>query len=40
MAPTVIEIAAGSAAKEFKKESATARLLGSGRRYFFNGKHP
>ena len=30
MAPQVVEMAAGSAAKEFKKESATARLLGSG----------
>ena len=32
MAPAVVEKAAqaGSAAKEFKKESATARLLGSG----------
>lgn len=30
MAPAVIEVVAGSAAKEFKKESATARLLGSG----------
>ncbi|MCJ1427276.1 hypothetical protein MMC29_005179 [Sticta canariensis] len=29
MAPAVLEVAAGSAAKEFKKESATARLLGS-----------
>ena len=31
MAPQVIEAAAGSAAKEFKKESAAARLLGSGK---------
>ncbi|KAL9106920.1 MAG: hypothetical protein Q9227_008106 [Pyrenula ochraceoflavens] len=31
MAPAVVEVAAGSAAKEFKKESAMARLLGSGR---------
>jgi hypothetical protein len=32
MAPAVVEkvAGAGSAAKEFKKESATARLLGSG----------
>ncbi|MCJ1234154.1 hypothetical protein MMC14_002112 [Varicellaria rhodocarpa] len=30
MAPLVVEAVAGSAAKEFKKESATARLLGSG----------
>ena len=30
MAPAVVEVAAGSAAKEFKKESAYARLLGSG----------
>ena len=32
MAPAVVEKAAqaGSASKEFKKESATARLLGSG----------
>ena len=30
MAPQVIEVVASSAAKEFKKESATARLLGSG----------
>jgi len=30
MAPQVVEAVAGSAAKEFKKESATARLLGSG----------
>ena len=30
MAPQMIETAASSAAKEFKKESATARLLGSG----------
>ena len=30
MAPVVVEVMAGSAAKEFKKESATARLLGSG----------
>ena len=30
MAPQVIETVANSAAKEFKKESATARLLGSG----------
>lgn len=32
MAPAVVEAAAnaGSAAKEFKKESAAARLLGSG----------
>ena len=31
MAPAVVEAAvAGSAAKEFKKESGTARLLGSG----------
>lgn len=30
MAPAVVEAVAGSAAKEFKKESATARLLGSG----------
>lgn len=40
MAPAVIEIAAGSAAKEFKKESATARLLGSGKEYFFIRMHP
>lgn len=40
MAPAVIEIAAGSAAKEFKKESAAARLLGSGREYFFIKLHP
>ena len=32
MAPAVVEkLAAGSAQKEFKKESATARLLGSGK---------
>ena len=33
MAPAVVEkvASAGSAAKEFKKESATARLLGSGK---------
>lgn len=30
MAPQVIEVVASSAAKEYKKESATARLLGSG----------
>ena len=30
MAPAVVQAAAGSAAKDFKKESATARLLGSG----------
>ncbi|KAL8868070.1 MAG: hypothetical protein Q9174_005240, partial [Haloplaca sp. 1 TL-2023] len=30
MAPQIVEAAAGSAAKEFKKESAAARLLGSG----------
>lgn len=30
MAPQVVEVVASSAAKEFKKESATARLLGSG----------
>ncbi|KAL6720231.1 high copy suppressor of abf2 [Lecanora helva] len=30
MAPQVVEAVAGSAAKDFKKESATARLLGSG----------
>ena len=32
MAPAVVEkvAGAGSAAKDFKKESATARLLGSG----------
>jgi len=30
MAPQVVQAVAGSAAKEFKKESATARLLGSG----------
>ena len=30
MAPQVVEAVASSAAKEFKKESATARLLGSG----------
>ncbi|KAL8712785.1 MAG: hypothetical protein Q9220_002993 [cf. Caloplaca sp. 1 TL-2023] len=30
MAPQVLEAAAGSAAKEFKKESTAARLLGSG----------
>ena len=32
MAPAVVEKAAqaGSASKDFKKESATARLLGSG----------
>ncbi|KAG8526238.1 uncharacterized protein KY384_000231 [Bacidia gigantensis] len=30
MAPAVVEIAAQSAAKDFKTESATARLLGSG----------
>ena len=30
MAPQVIEAVASSAAKEYKKESATARLLGSG----------
>ena len=31
MAPAVVEVAAGSAAKEFKTESAYARLLGSGK---------
>lgn len=31
MAPQVVEAAAGAAAKEYKKESATARLLGSGK---------
>ena len=30
MAPAVVQAIAGSAAKEYKKESATARLLGSG----------
>jgi len=37
MAPAVVEkvAGAGSAAKEFKKESATARLLGSG-----TSRHP
>lgn len=30
MAPPIVEAAAGSAAAEFKKESAVARLLGSG----------
>ncbi|KAL8991964.1 MAG: hypothetical protein Q9169_007490 [Polycauliona sp. 2 TL-2023] len=30
MAPQIVEAAAGAAAKEYKKESATARLLGSG----------
>ena len=30
MAPAVVEAAAGSAAKDFKRESAAARLLGSG----------
>ncbi|MCJ1225832.1 hypothetical protein MMC12_002481 [Toensbergia leucococca] len=30
MAPAIAEAAAGSAAKDYKKESATARLLGSG----------
>lgn len=30
MAPQAVEAVASSAAKEFKKESATARLLGSG----------
>ncbi|KAL8700466.1 MAG: hypothetical protein Q9201_005427 [Fulgogasparrea decipioides] len=30
MAPQIVEAAAGSAAKDFKKESAAARLLGSG----------
>ena len=30
MAPQVVEAVASSAAKEFKKESAAARLLGSG----------
>lgn len=34
MAPQIVEAAAGSAAKEFKKESATARLLGSGTSIF------
>lgn len=34
MAPAVVELVPGAAAKEFKKESATARLLGSGM-YFF-----
>ena len=33
MAPVVLEAVAGSAAKEYKKESATARLLGSGMIY-------
>ena len=31
MAPAVVQAVAGSAAKDFKNESATARLLGSGR---------
>ena len=31
MAPAVVEAVAGSAAKDFKNESATARLLGSGK---------
>ena len=31
MAPAVVQAAAGAAAKDFKKESATARLLGSGK---------
>ena len=30
MAPAVVEKVAESAAKDYKKESATARLLGSG----------
>lgn len=30
MAPQIVEAAAGAAAKEYKKESAAARLLGSG----------
>lgn len=30
MAPAVVETVAQSAAKDFKKESATARLLGAG----------
>ena len=30
MAPAIVQAAAGTAGKEFKKESATARLLGSG----------
>lgn len=30
MAPTLIQPVGGSAAKDFKKESAAARLLGSG----------
>ncbi|KAL8844116.1 MAG: hypothetical protein Q9176_001522 [Flavoplaca citrina] len=30
MAPPIVEAAAGAAAKEYKKESASARLLGSG----------
>lgn len=30
MAPQIVEAAAGAAAKEYKKESAKARLLGSG----------
>ena len=43
MAPAVVEQVAQSAAKDFKKESATARLLGSGmvsflRRCFLNTK--
>lgn len=35
MAPAVIEVVAGSAAKEFKKESTGARLLGSGNKCFY-----
>ena len=34
MAPQIVEVAAGAAAKEYKKESATARLLGSGQLSF------
>jgi hypothetical protein len=30
MAPAVVQMVAESAAKDYKKESATARLLGSG----------
>ena len=32
MAPVLVESVARSSAKDFKKESASARLLGSGKR--------
>ncbi len=36
MAPQIVEAAAGAAAKEYKKESAAARLLGSGQRFGYH----